>query len=55
MRGKKGRLLARAGVVPPGQTVTIRALATIGREVEYRVVGLGSEASVPAAELELID
>lgn len=53
VRGKKARLLAPAGVLPAGQLVTVRALATIGDQIEYRVVGLGTEMSVGPDELDL--
>lgn len=54
VRGKKARLTASAGPLPEGQTVTLRALATIGDDVEYRVVGLGTEVSVAPEDLELL-
>jgi len=53
VRGKRGTLKARAGILPEGQSVTVRALATIGDELEYRVVAMGTEVSVPAEALEL--
>lgn len=54
VRNKKARLLSQQGILPAGQTVTIRALATIGKDVEYRVVGLGTEVSVAPEDLELL-
>jgi len=54
VRNKKARLLSRQGILPAGQAVTIRALATIGKDVEYRVVGLGTEVSVAPEDLELL-
>jgi hypothetical protein len=53
VRGKTGVLRSAAGPIPSGQTVTIRALATIGEDVEYRVVGHGLEASVSPEDLEI--
>lgn len=54
VRGKKATLTAPAPPLPAGQTVTVRALATIGATTEYRVVGLGLELSVPPDAIELI-
>ncbi|MFO0747035.1 MAG: hypothetical protein U1F43_15435 [Myxococcota bacterium] len=54
VRGKKARLKVRAGVLPDGQGVIIRALATIGDQIEYRVVGMGTEVSVAPEDLELL-
>ncbi len=54
VRGKKAVLKAAAPPLPAGQTVTLRALATIGEGIEYRVVGLGQEVSVAPEDLELI-
>lgn len=53
VRGKKAVLKAAAPPLPAGQTVTVRALATIGEGIEYRVVGMGQEVSVAPADLEL--
>jgi len=46
VRGKKGTLLTDVAPLSEGQKVTVRALATIGGEVEYRVVAMGQEVSV---------
>lgn len=54
VRGKKAVLKAAAPPLPAGQTVTLRALATIGGDVEYRVVALGQEVSVAPDDLALI-
>ncbi len=51
VRGKKARLKVDAPPLPEGQLVTIRALATIGGRVEYRVVALGQELSVDPEDL----
>ncbi|PIE20108.1 MAG: hypothetical protein CSA66_01440 [Proteobacteria bacterium] len=53
VRGRRGVLVAPAPPLPQGQTVTVRARATIGERQEYRVVGLGLERSVPPDHLEL--
>lgn len=53
VRGKKGTLLADVSPFSEGQKVTIRALATIGGNVEYRVVAMGQEVSVAPDELLL--
>lgn len=53
VRGRRGTLLAAAPPLPEGQVVTVRALATIGDTVEYRVTGLGTETSVPVDALSL--
>ncbi len=53
VRGKKGTLARAAPPLPAGQTVTVRALATIGERIEYRVVALGQEVSVPPEDLQL--
>jgi len=54
VRGKKAVLRAAAPPLPAGQTVTLRALATIGDGIEYRVVGMGQEVSVAPEDLDLI-
>ena len=54
VRGKKAVLKAAAPPLPAGQTVTLRALATIGDDIEYRVVAMGQEVSVAPADLELL-
>jgi hypothetical protein len=53
VRGKKATLLRTIAPLPEGQSVTIRALATVGGSIEYRVVALGTEVSVTPADLEL--
>lgn len=53
VRGRKGVLKTRVGIIPEGQTVTVRALATLGERIEYRVVGMGTEVSVEPDEIEL--
>lgn len=53
VRGKKAVLKAPAPPLPAGQTVTLRALATIGDDVEYRVVAMGQEVSVAPEDVEL--
>ena len=53
VRGKKAVLKSAAAPLPAGQSVTLRALATIGARVEYRVVALGQELSVAPEELVL--
>jgi len=54
VRGDKARLIAPAPPLPAGQTVTLRALATIGDTTEYRVTALGMQLSVPPDALELL-
>lgn len=54
VRGKKARLTAAHAPLPVDQTVTLRALATIGGVVEYRVTGLGVDLSVPPESVELL-
>ena len=53
VRGKRATLLVPAPPLPAGQTVTLRALATIGDRTEYRVTGLGVDLSVPPGDLAL--
>ncbi len=53
VRGKKARLKTDVPPLPEGQIVTIRALATIGGGIEYRVVALGQELSVAPEDLVL--
>jgi len=53
VRGRKGVLTAQVGPLPEGQSVTVRALATVGDRVEYRVVALGTEVSVEPEGLAL--
>ena len=53
VRGKKGVLKAAVPPIPAGQTVTLRALATIGETVEYRVTALGQDVSVRPEDLSL--
>lgn len=53
VRGKKATLTRSVPPLPEGQTVTIRALATVGGSIEYRVVALGQEVSAPPDALEL--
>lgn len=54
VRGKKATLTRSVPPLPEGQTVTIRALATIGGSTEYRVVALGQEVSAPPDAIELV-
>jgi len=51
VRGRKATLLAPAPPLPEGQTVTLRALATVDGRREYRVAALGLELTVPADAL----
>lgn len=53
VRGKKATLIRSVPPLPEGQTVTIRALATVGGSIEYRVVALGQEVSAPPEALQL--
>lgn len=53
VRGKKATLARAIAPFPEGQTVTIRALATIGGAIEYRVVAMGHEVSVSPGDLAL--
>lgn len=53
VRGKKGRLLRDLAPFSEGQTVTLRALATVGESTEYRVVAMGQEISCPPDALAL--
>jgi len=53
VRGNKGVLARAAPPLPAGQAVTVRALATIGERIEYRVGALGQEISVPPEDLQL--
>jgi hypothetical protein len=54
VRGKKATLKRTIAPLPEGQTVTIRALATIGGSIEYRVVAMGQEVSASPEDVELI-
>lgn len=54
VRGKKAVLLRAVPPLPEGQTVTIRALATIGGAIEYRVVALGQEVSAAPDAIQLV-
>ncbi len=54
VRGKLARLLVAHPPVPAEQTVTIRALATIGGVVEYRVTALDTDFSVAPEALALL-
>ena len=54
VRGKKATLLRPVPPLPEGQTVTIRALATIGGAIEYRVVALGQEVSAVPEAIQLL-
>jgi hypothetical protein len=53
VRGKKATLKRTIAPLPEGQTVTIRALATIGGSIEYRVVAMGQEVSASPEDLAL--
>jgi len=53
VRGKKATLKRTIAPLPEGQTVTIRALATIGGSTEYRVVAMGQEVSASPEDLAL--
>jgi hypothetical protein len=54
VRGKKARLTRALAPLPEGQTVTLRALATIGARIEYRVVAMGQELSAEPSDLDLL-
>lgn len=54
VRGKKAMLLNGVPPLPEGQTVTLRALATVGGSIEYRVVALGQEVSASPDDLALL-
>ncbi len=51
--GRRGELTQPVGPVPSGQTVRVRARATIGRREEWRVQALGRALSVPIDGLRL--
>jgi hypothetical protein len=53
VRGRKATLLRSIPPLPEGQTVSIRALATIGGSTEYRVVSMGQEVSASPEDLDL--
>ena len=53
VRGRTGTLSAAAPPLPAGQQVRVRALATIGGLLEYRVQALGVDVSVPTWALTL--
>ncbi len=53
VRGAKGVLSGAVSPFPAGQTVTVRALATIGDRTEYRVSALGLDRSVAPELLDL--
>ena len=53
--GQHGLLQSRAGGIPAGQVVRVRARATVGQREEWRVQGLGLAATVPIAGLTLLD
>lgn len=53
VRGKKATLKRTIAPLPAGQTVTLRALATVGSSPEYRVVALGQEVSATPEDLDL--
>lgn len=54
VRGKKAVLTTDVRPFAEGQSVTIRCLATVGEDIQYRVVALGQEASVAPNELTLV-
>ena len=53
VRGKKATLKTDVASFSEGQTVTIRALATIGDDIEGRVTAMGQEVSVAPDDLVL--
>ncbi|MCB9740261.1 MAG: hypothetical protein H6747_13455 [Deltaproteobacteria bacterium] len=54
-RGRRARLLQRAGPIPEGQVVRLRARVSIDGEESYRVEGLGLAGSVVPGGLVLLD
>ena len=53
VRGRRGRLRVDAPPLGAGLEVRVRALATIGTKVEYRIQAHGFDRSVPPEDLEL--
>ena len=55
VRGRQAVLETAVPPVPAGQTVTIKALATIGGDTEYRISALGQDLTVAVDALTLLD
>ncbi len=54
-RGQAAELLRPADGLPAGQRVRVRALATVGAEVQWRIVAMGIEATVAEDAIRLED